>query len=89
MALGATARQVIALVVRSGMMLVIVGGTIGLALAILASTVLGRFLIGGRGFDPVIFVSVPLLLAAVTLLASWLPARRAGRVNAISAMRAE
>ena len=89
MALGATARQVIGLVVRSGMLLVIIGGTIGLALAILASTVLGRFLIGGRGFDPVIFVGVPLLLAAVTLFASWLPARRAGKVNAMSAMRAE
>jgi ABC-type antimicrobial peptide transport system permease subunit len=89
MALGATARQVVGLVVRSGMMLVVIGGTIGLALAIAASMVLGQFLIGGRGFDPVIFAGVPLLLAAVTLVASWLPARRAGRVNAMSAMRAE
>jgi ABC-type antimicrobial peptide transport system permease subunit len=88
-ALGATTNEVIALVVRSGMTLVIVGGAVGLALSLAASRVLGQFLIGGRGFDPVIFGGVSLLLAAVTLLASWLPARRAGRVNAMSAMRSD
>jgi len=88
-ALGATANAVIALVVRSGMTLVVVGGAVGLVLSLLASRVLGQFLIGGRGFDPVIFGGVTLLLAAVTLFASWLPARRAGRVDAMSAMRSE
>jgi predicted permease len=89
MALGATAREVVTLVVRSGMTLVMVGGAVGLLLSLIASRVLGQFLIGGRGFDPAIFVGVALLLAGVTLFASWLPARRAGRVNAMSAMRAE
>jgi predicted permease len=89
LALGATARDVVALVVRSGMTLVIAGGAVGLVLSLAASRVLGQFLIGGRGFDPAIFAGVAVLLAAVTLFASWLPARRAGRVNAMSAMRAE
>ena len=61
----------------------------GVILSLAASRVLGQFLIGGRGFDPAIFAGVTLLLAAVTLFASWLPARRAGRVDAMSAMRAE
>jgi predicted permease len=58
MALGATAREVIALVVRSGMTLVAVGGAIGLVLSLVASRVPRQFLVGGRGFDPVIFASV-------------------------------
>jgi predicted permease len=89
MALGATAREVVALVVRGSMMLVVAGTGAGLALAAGASSFLSGFLIGGRGFDPVIFTIVPLALGGVALLASWLPARRAGRVSPISALRAE
>jgi predicted permease len=89
LALGATAREVVALVVRGSMVLVLVGGAIGLGLGLGAGTLLRGFLIGGRGFDAVVFTLVPLVLAGVALLAAWLPARRAGRLNPIDALRAE
>jgi putative ABC transport system permease protein len=89
MALGATQHEIVRLVVRSGMTLALIGGVVGLVLAIGAGRVLGRFLIGGSAFDPGIYIGVPLLLGAVAFFASWLPARRAGRLNPIDAMRAE
>lgn len=87
LALGATPGSIVKLVVRSAMVLVVAGAVVGLAMALAASGFLGQFLIGGRGFNPLVFGLVTLVLALVALLASWLPARRAGRVNAMSAMR--
>jgi predicted permease len=89
MALGATPGQVVRLVVRSGMVLVAIGGAVGFILALGTAPLLRGFLIGGGSFDAVSFAAVPLLLAVVTLIASWLPARRAARLNPIDAMRAE
>ncbi len=89
MALGATPGDVVRLVVRSGMVLVAIGGAAGFVLALGAAPLLRGFLVGGGRFDVLSFVAVPLLLALVTLIASWLPARRAARLNPIDAMRAE
>jgi ABC-type lipoprotein release transport system permease subunit len=49
----------------------------------------GRFLYGVNGLDPLTFSIIPIALAAVTLIACWLPARRATRVNPMTALRCE
>ena len=89
LALGATSAQVVTLVVRSGMTVVLAGGVVGLALSWTVARLMARFLIGGGSVDPVVFGGVPLLLAGVALLASWLPARRAAKLNPMDAIRAE
>lgn len=89
MALGATPGSVVGLVVKSGMVLVAIGGAIGFVLAIGAAPFLRSFVVGGERVDVLSFTAVPILLALVTLVASWLPARRAARLNPIDAMRAE
>ncbi len=88
-ALGAGPREVLRLVLREGLKLagigIGVGTLIGLPLAQLAS----RFLYGISAADPVTFVGVGLLLVSVALLACWLPARRAARVDPMVALRYE
>ncbi|MET0397871.1 MAG: ABC transporter permease [Longimicrobiaceae bacterium] len=89
MALGATAADVVRLVLRQGLVLVAVGVALGLAAAFAATRLLASFLHGVSATDPTTFLAVPLLLAAVALLASWLPARRASRVDPMTALRTE
>jgi len=89
MAVGAQAGDVLRHVLWQGLTLAAVGSLIGLALAGAATRLLAGFLYGVSPFDPAIFVGIPLLLGAVALLASWLPARRATRVNPVEALRAE
>ncbi len=89
MALGASTRQLIWQVTQQGLVLAVTGAGIGLALAFGLTRLLTNFLYGVSPFDPVTFVGVPVLLALVALLACWLPARRATRVNPIEALRAE
>ena len=89
LALGAGASHVKNMVVFQGLRLAIVGVAIGLAAAFLLSRVLSSFLFGVTARDPLVFTVVPLVLTGVALLAVWLPARRASRVDPILALRYE
>jgi predicted permease len=89
LALGAERGDVLKLVVKQGMRLSLVGVVIGLAVAFGLSRVLSSLLYGIRSTDPITYVSVALTLTAVTLLASYLPARRATRVDPMVALRHE
>jgi putative ABC transport system permease protein len=87
MALGARAGEVFAMVVGQGLRLSAIGATIGLAGALGLSRVLAGLLHGVSPTDPLTFVAVTLLLAAVAALACFLPARRAARVDPLVALR--
>ncbi len=89
MALGARPRDVLKMVVRHGATLVLVGLGGGLVSAYFAAQLLSGNLYGVATHDPVTFVLVPLLLAAVALCACLFPARRATKVDPIVALRAE
>ena len=89
LALGADAPAVVRLLTASGVRLVAMGGAIGLALSLLISRLLSRLLFGVGTLDPVTFVAAPLVLGAVALLAAYLPARRATRVDPVAALRAD
>jgi putative ABC transport system permease protein len=89
MALGAQGSSVIHLIVRQAMLLVGAGVAAGLALGLLLSQTMTTMLFEVTPTDPTTFVSVSALLGAVALLASYLPARRATRVDPIVALRAE
>jgi predicted permease len=89
MALGAQRRDIMRLVVGQGAALAGMGVVIGLALAGLSTKGLGTFLFGVSAYDPVIFGGVTLALATAAVVASYLPARRAVRVDPLVALRAE
>lgn len=89
MALGARPAQIRKLVFRQGIILVISGLGVGLLGALAASRVVGNFLVGVSAVDPVIWGGVAALLAAVTLAACYIPARRATRVDPMIALRYE
>jgi ABC-type antimicrobial peptide transport system permease subunit len=88
-ALGATDHQVLWLVVGRGVRLATVGVVLGLGGAVVLARGLSSMLYGVETLDWVTFTAVPLLLGAVALLASWLPARRALRVPPHEALRAD
>jgi ABC-type antimicrobial peptide transport system permease subunit len=89
MALGAGRGDVRRMVVRDGMRAVIPGVVLGLAGALAVSRLLRGMLYGVSASDPLTFLSVAAVLTAVALLATWLPARRATRVDPMIAIRAE
>jgi putative ABC transport system permease protein len=89
MALGARPSQVMGPVVREGLALGLAGVAIGLAGALLSTRLLSNFLFGVEATDPVTFASVAALLLAVAFIASYIPSRRALRVDPITALRAE
>ena len=89
LALGAPLAQVRRMVITQGMTLSLVGVAIGLAAAFALAKVITSFLFGVTAKDPLVFSGVPALLAVVALLAVWLPARRASKVDPIIALRAE
>jgi predicted permease len=89
MALGAQASDVRGMVVSQAVKTGLIGLAIGLAGALAAARVLDRLLYGVRPHDPVTFAAVSLLLLAVMLLAAYLPARRATRVDPMTALRTE
>jgi putative ABC transport system permease protein len=89
MALGAAHGEILRLVLRRGMSLAFVGSLIGLAGALAARRVLAGLVHGVEAGDPLAFSGVTLLLLAVAFVASYLPARRAARVDPIVALRYE
>jgi predicted permease len=88
-ALGAQARDVLRLVLGEGLVVVCLGIAIGLLLALVATRVVAGFLYGVGATDPVTFVGVPLVLGAVALAASFVPAHRATKVDPMVALRYE
>jgi predicted permease len=89
MALGAQTGAVLRMIMREGSIMLISGVTIGLLLAIATAKIVSGFLYGVRALDPVAFTIAPLLLTTAALVATWLPARRATRVDPAQALRAE
>jgi len=88
-ALGAERSQVMNLVLKQGLVLTLAGLGIGLLGALALTQLLAKMLYEVQPTDPLTFAGVTLLLAAVALLANYLPARRATRVNPIEALRYE
>ena len=89
MALGAKPSDVRAMVVSQGMRLVWIGAGIGIAAAFGLTRFIESFLFGVKALDPLVFITVPILLAAVALVAVWAPALRASRVDPAEALRCE
>jgi predicted permease len=89
MALGADRSSIRSLVVWHGMRLAIVGVVIGVAAAFGLTRLIASFLFGVKTWDPLVFVTVPILLSLVALLAVWMPATHASRLDPQQALRIE
>ena len=89
MALGADRSRIRKLVVWNGMSLAIVGVVIGIGAAFGLTRFIASFLFGVKSWDPLVFVTVPVILSAVALLAVWVPAARASRLDPQRALRIE
>jgi hypothetical protein len=89
LALGAREAEVRRMVLRQGMRLAVWGCALGTAAALLGTRALRSMLFGISPTDPLTFVAVVALILAAAALASWLPARRASRLDPVSALRAE
>ena len=87
MALGAQQSSVLGLILRQGMKQLLLGLGLGLVPAWLLGKVLGVILVGVQPYDPPTFIGVCLLLAAVAMLACWVPAQRASRTDPLVAIR--
>jgi len=75
--------------VFAGLALVLAGVAIGIVVAFGLTRFLASFLFGVKTIDPLVFMVVPVVLSAVTLLAVWLPATRASRIDPLNALRYE
>jgi predicted permease len=86
-ALGARPRDIVVLVVRQGLVMVLAGLAIGLAVSAAFAKSLSSLLYGVAAYDPVSFLLVPALLVAVAAVACFVPARRAARLDPVRALR--
>ncbi|HEY1499866.1 MAG TPA: ABC transporter permease [Acidobacteriaceae bacterium] len=89
MALGADRGRIRGLIVWHGMRLAMVGVAIGIAAAFGLTRFIASFLFGVKTWDPMVFVTVPVVLSLVALLAVWMPATRASRLDPQKALRIE
>jgi len=89
MALGATRASVLTGVLRQALILITVGVTLGLAGAVVATRVLSSLLYDVTPTDPLTLMCVSVVLSTITLVASYLPARRAARIDPMAALRCE
>jgi len=89
MALGAREKDVLRMVLGEGFLVIAIGLALGLLLAVAATRVIAGFLYGVGATDPITFVTVPLLLGIIALVASYIPARRATKVDPLAALRYE
>jgi len=89
MALGAQPRQVLGLVLRQGMLLALIGAAVGIVVALPVARMAGGLLYGVSATDPLTYVGITLLLMGVALLACYLPARRATRIDPLVALRVD
>jgi ABC-type antimicrobial peptide transport system permease subunit len=89
LALGATRHDIDSLFLRHGLSLVICGIGLGVVVALGVSRTLSAFLFGVTATDPTVFMSAPAILAAVALIAVWVPARRATHVDPAVTLRSE
>jgi hypothetical protein len=89
MALGAQMRDVLRLIVRQGMRLVVIGIVLGSVCALALTRWLGSLLLGVGTADPMTFAGMAILLVAVALVACYLPARRATKIDPVFALRSE
>ena len=89
MALGAQAADVLGLVIGQGLRFVLIGIVIGLAASFALTPLISSQLLGVSATDPLTFAGVSILLIAVAILACWIPARRAARVDPMEALRCE
>jgi ABC-type antimicrobial peptide transport system permease subunit len=87
--LGATQRNILSLVVRHGLALAVSGVTIGLATAFLLTRLIQSLLFGVQATDPITFAAIPLMLLLIALLASYIPAHRATRIDPMVSLRCE
>ena len=88
-ALGAQSREVLGLMLRQGMTLAGIGLLVGLPLSFVAGRLVSGFLLGAGAADPFVFIAAAAALALVTLVASYVPARRASRVDPMVALRSQ
>ena len=86
-ALGADSSTVRNMVVFEGMRLAFIGIIVGVAGAVILARLMTGFLFGVTPWDPIVFATVPALVSAVALLAVWIPARRAARIDPAEALR--
>jgi ABC-type antimicrobial peptide transport system permease subunit len=89
MALGADRSTIRKLVVWHGMRLALVGVAVGIAAAFGLTRLIASFLFGVKSWDPLVFVTVPIILSCVALLAVWLPATRAAKLDPMQALRVD
>ena len=88
-ALGASQRNILSLVVRQGMVLALCGVTIGLGAAFLLTRLMRSLLFGVDATDPITFAGISFLLATIALLACYVPAQRAARIDPLISLRCE
>ena len=89
MAIGASSRAILTLLLGRGLLMVAAGLTAGLLGAMALTRALRTLLFGVSTSDPLVFAGVTVMLAAVAMVAAWIPARRATRLEPVVALREE
>ena len=89
LALGAQSTNVLRMILRESLVLLVVGTCLGVPLAIMATKVIKEQLFAMDAIDPISFAGALAVVSVMTVIAGWLPARRAANVNPVTALRCE